>query len=315
MTRRRHVAPMEHIDLPQGTLTYRDRGRGPVVLFVHGLLVDAELWTPVVDALSAHCRCIAPTWPLGAHRQAMRAGADLSPAGLARLVADFMQALDLDDVTLVGNDSGGAICQLVAADHGGRLGRLILTDCDALEIFPPRRYAYLRWLPRIPGLTWLLARSMLHLPFVRRLPIAFGPLTRRPLPQPLLRRWVEPLARNRGVRRDTASFIRGVSPEVTLAAADRLAAFDRPVLLLWGADDPFFPVSLARRLAARLPDARVETIADATTFVPLDQPAAVAAAIRSFSNPHRPGAALPETSPASPRQVQVTMTRAPASRE
>jgi pimeloyl-ACP methyl ester carboxylesterase len=272
---------MPHIDLPQGTLEYREQGRGPVVLFVHGLLVDAELWAPVIDELSTHCRCIAPTWPLGSHRRPMSPGADLSPAGLARLVADFMDALELDHVTLVGNDSGGAICQLVAADHGARLARLVLTDCDALEVFPPRRYAYLSWLPRVPGLAWLLARSMLHLPFVRRLPIAFGPLTRRPLPQALLRRWVEPLARDRGVRRDTLAFIRGVSPGVTLGAAERLTTFDRPVLFIWGANDPFFPVSLAERLAARLRDARVHTIADATTFVPLDQPAAVAAALHS----------------------------------
>jgi pimeloyl-ACP methyl ester carboxylesterase len=213
----------------------------------------------------------------------MRADADLSPAGMAEVVAAFLAALDLREVTLVGNDSGGAVSQLVAVRYPERLGRLVLTNCDALEVFPPKGFGYLSWVARIPGAMFLVARAMLHIPRLQRLPMAYGALTMRPLPDATLRQWVEPAARDPQIRRDVCKFMRGISSRLTLDAARALERFDRPVLLVWGADDPFFTVALARRLAAHIPGARVQTIADATVFVPLDQPEAVAAHIARFS--------------------------------
>jgi pimeloyl-ACP methyl ester carboxylesterase len=281
---------MEEVVLSQGPIQYRVLGDGPPVVFVHGLLVDGRLWEPVAERLAARFRCIVPTLPLGSHRRPMAPDADLSPRGLAKLVADFLEALDLRDVTLVANDSGGAVSQVVAARHAERLARLVLTNCDALEVFPPRAFAYLAAAVRIPGLMWTLAQTMLYVPALRRLPIAYGALSQSRLPSELLAAWVEPGARDAAVRRDVGKFIRGIAPEVTLEAARGLASFRRPALLLWGADDRFFPVALARRLLPHFPDARLETIAEAKTFVPLDQPEQVAAAIERFALAPAPAA-------------------------
>lgn len=267
---------MNRIETSQGPIEYRDVGRGPVVVFVHGLLVDGELWRDVVPILAGTHRCIVPDWPLGSHRLPMNRDADLSPTGVAALVAELLEALDLRDVTLVGNDSGGAISQVVAARHGDRVGRLVLTNCDAFEVFPPPAFAYLRLLPRIPGLLALMARSMLHIPPLRRMSLAYGKLARHRLPGELLERWVTPAGRDRRIRRDAAKFIRGATPEVTLAAAVELAGFGKPIRLVWGRNDPFFTTALAERLAAALPTARLDLVDDAGTFVALDQPAALA---------------------------------------
>src|SRR3954465_12889237 len=99
----------KEIQLPAGRPRYREAGEGPPIVFVHGYLVDRRLWDGVVDRLADRFRCLAPDWPLGGQQVAMNPDADLSPPSLARLIAEFVERLDLDDVTIVGNDSGGAI--------------------------------------------------------------------------------------------------------------------------------------------------------------------------------------------------------------
>jgi pimeloyl-ACP methyl ester carboxylesterase len=280
---------MREIELPQGDIFYRELGTGAPVVFVHGLLVDGQLWLPVAGRLAASHRCIVPDWPLGSHRKPMRAEADLSPEGCAKLVADFLAALDLRDVTLVGNDSGGVIAQLVAARHGDRVAQLVLTNCDALEVFPPPGFAYLRWLPRVPGLMTVLAHAMRWFAPLRRLPIAYGALSKRRLPSELLRGWVEP-AIDPAVRRDAAKFLRAVDVRTTLAVVDELRRQGTRTRLVWGTDDPFFTVELAVRLREAI-GAELVPIPHAGTFSPLDEPAAVADAIARF-------AAMPATSAA-----------------
>ena len=201
---------------------------------------------------------------------------------MAQLVADFIRTLGLDDVTLVGNDSGGVICQLVAADHSDCISRLVLTNCDALEVFPPAGFEYISLLPRIPGALFALSRAMYHLPALRRSRTAFGALTKQPLTDGLLEKWVTPAAKDRGIRRDAGKFGRGVSNSVSLGVAERLRNFPGPAMLLWGVDDPFFTIDLAGRLKERFKDAQVESISDATVFSPLDQPAQVANGIARF---------------------------------
>lgn len=274
---------MQSVRLSSGTIHYRDSGGdAPPVVFVHGALVNGELWSEVAAALGARCRCIVPDWPLGSHREALRPGADLTPPGVARLVAEFLEALDLEDVLLVGNDSGGALCQLVAAAHRARISSLVLTNCDALDVFPPRAYAYLKWLARSPGAMRAMTRTLYRWPLLARAPLAFGSLTRTRIPDALLRSWLEPAALDAGVRRDAAQFVRAMDAALTLGAAERLRDFAGPVLLLWGEDDPFFTSDLARRLAAVFPQARVALVPGARTFVPLDQPARVAAEVTAF---------------------------------
>ena len=273
---------MPEIQLSQGVVRYREQGTGTPIVLIHGLLVNGNVWDRVVPLLAAQGRCIVPDLPLGSHSVPMRAGADLSAPGLARLIAEFMQRLELEDVTLVGNDTGGALCQLVAANHPERLGRLVLTTCDAFENFPPPAVRPLLTALKLPGA--LVATSLLsRLRPVRRAAFKAMPLTMQPIPDEQVKSWVAPLA-NKGIRADLATVVRGIDPADTLAAAERLRDFDRPALIAWGAEDRFFPVSDAERLAATLPNARLELIPNARAFVQLDAPERLAELIASVAN-------------------------------
>lgn len=278
------------VELASGTIHYREF-RGPAasedtpIVFVHGVFANGLLWRDVAPALATHRRCLVPDWPLGAHRAPMRADADLTVPGLARLVAEFLDALELRDVVLVGNDSGGAIAQLVAVRHPARVGRLVLTPCDAFEVFPPAMFSYLSYVPRVPGLTALLAKSMLAVPALRKLPIAFGWLSQRPLPDDVLDAFVRPAAQSAGVRRDLGKFLRSVDPAHTLEAARGLGSFRGASLVLWAPENRFFPMALAERLTQTLPDARLVEVPGAGVFASLDQPEAVARAIEDFLAP------------------------------
>lgn len=268
---------MPNVELPQGTLRYRDQGEGPVVVLIHGLLVDGTLWSRVAPALAGH-RVVVPDLPLGSHRTAMRPDADLSPAGLARLIADFMAALDLREVTLVGNDTGGALCQITAADHPERIARLVLTNCDAYTNFLPPAFRPLQALPRIPGALWLMAKSAGLAP-VRA---SFNVLTTDPIPRDLYDGWTVGL-RDAGVRRDVGKVLRGITPKETMRAIGVLRRFDRPALIIWGRADRFFKPDFAQRLAGDIPGARLEWLEDAHTFTPLDAPERLASLIAEFA--------------------------------
>jgi len=289
-------SPTRTIELAPGTIRYTDEGAGPPIVLVHGVLVNGRLWRKVVPPLvAAGFRCIVPDWPLGSHGEPMRVDADLSPPALARLVADFLAALDLDDVTLVGNDTGGALCQMVATRHPERVGRLVLTPSDAFENFPPKLFHYLLWAARVPAVLDVLLRT-LAIDLLRRSPLVFGRLAKRRIDPAALESYVRPVLANAGVRRDVAKIARGIDPRFTLEAAERLRAFARPVLLAWAPEDVLFPIAHAHRLAALLPDARVVEIADSWTFVPEDQPARLAALIAEFAAEgaaHRDGAQAP----------------------
>jgi pimeloyl-ACP methyl ester carboxylesterase len=246
------------------------------------VLVDHRIWSGVIERLSDRFRCVAPRLPVGAHRIPMDAGADLSVPGQAKIVRGLLEALDLDRVTLVGNDTGGVVCQLVVAEAPPRVSRLVLTDCDAFEVFPPRGFGYLLWAPKIPGLMRLAFNAVYRSAVVRRLPIAYGALTYRRLDDSLLASWVEPGATNRAIRRDLRGLLRGAGPRVTLDVADRLHRFEGPTLLLWSKDDRFFPLALAHRLSEKLRDAQVEVLSGGGLLVPLDCPGEIAEAIDRF---------------------------------
>ena len=276
------------VDLPQGAVEYRSTGSGPTVVLLHGLLVDGSLWHKVVQRLEPDFRVVVPELPLGCHRLPLRPGADLTPPGVAKLVADFLAALDLNDVTLVGNDTGGAISQMVAAHHGDRIGRLVLTPCDAYENFLPPAFKPLQAMARVP----LVMDAMLHGMRLRRLrsaPFAFGWLMKHPDDE-LVKGWVDAALSNRGARRDAMRVLRGISKQQTLEAAERLRSFDRPVLLAWAPEDKFFKLRYAERLASDIPDSRIERIEDAYSFVPVDQPARTSELIAAFAREPQPAA-------------------------
>jgi pimeloyl-ACP methyl ester carboxylesterase len=271
-------------DLPQGRLAYRAAGPAassrPPVVFVHGILVDARLWEPVADRLAAEgIRSYAPTLPLGAHPWPMNPGADLSPAGVAQLLRDFIAALGLSDVTIVGNDTGGAICQVLLGGDTSRTGAAVLTNCDALGTFPPRKFAPLFYALRHPGLVACMAPA-LRSERVRHGPLAFGPLSGKPLDPDLTASWMEPLS-DKAIRRDLAEFARHVHPRVLLDAASRFGQFTGPVRVVWGERDPFFTTGLGRQLSEAFPHASLTTVPGGRTFLPLDHPDEVAAEITS----------------------------------
>jgi pimeloyl-ACP methyl ester carboxylesterase len=274
------VETSREIQLSAGTIKYGDTdGPGPVILFVHGLLASGMLWAPVVPLLAGKARCIVPELPLGAHEEPMKPDAELSPRSVARLIAEFMDKLDLTDVTLVGNDTGGALCQLVVTNHPERIGRLVLIDCDCFEHFPPPPFDRLvKFLARVPGAVTMLAAGG-RLRTVRRASMAMAPLTVEPVPDELLASWVSPL-RDRDVRRDLIKVLRAIDPARTMEAAEKLPAFKKPVLIAWGAEDKFFPFSDAERLAALFDDAQLERVDGARTFVQLDAPDRLAALIQ-----------------------------------
>jgi pimeloyl-ACP methyl ester carboxylesterase len=281
---------MPEIQLSQGTLAYSDQGSGPAVVFIHGLLVDGRVWDGVVDTLSSGARCIVPDLPLGAHRRPMDATADLTPPGIAALIAELIERLELSDVTLVGNDTGGAFCQIVVANHPERIGRLVLTNCDAFENFPPPALRLvISALGRVPGALAALGH-LGRLRSARRMALSLAPLTMDPIPDPLLGSWIAPL-RTRAIRRDLGCVLRAIDSKHTLQAAERLRGFDRPALLVWGTRDKFFPVRDAERLAEVLPNARIERIEEARTFVQMDAPDQLASLIASFAAAETPAGA------------------------
>lgn len=277
------------VELPQGTIEYRERGTGSPIVFVHGLLVNGDLWRHVVPQLAdAGFRCLTPDWPLGAHSQPMRESADLSPPGLAALIADFVAALDLDEVTLVANDTGGALVQILMAQRPDRVTRVVLTSCDSLERFFPPLFRPLSMLAHVPGSMWPVVQS-LRLRALHRLPFVLGWVAKRPIPDEITDSYLRPARTDRGVRRDLRRFLRGVHRRHTLAAAKELPRFRHPVLLVWAAEDRLFPVSLARRVAELLPDAELRLVPDSYTFIPEDQPAALSELIIEFVGSDRTG--------------------------
>jgi pimeloyl-ACP methyl ester carboxylesterase len=279
---------MTAIELSSGTIEYTDTGGdGPVLVLLHGLMMDASLWDGVIAELSPGLRCVAPTLPLGAHRHPMRPDADLSLPGIARLVAEFMDRLDLGDVTLAGNDTGGALVQLLMAENAARVSRAVLVSCDAFDNFPPgltgKTLVASGRLP--PGMFGLFMQQM-RFRAVRRLPIAFGWLTKRG--DAVVARWMRPVLTQAGIRRDTVRVLRAAAAcardGLLAGAAERLPEFKHPVLVVWASEDRVMPPEHGARLAALLPEARLVEVADSYTLIPLDQPARLAALIRDFTS-------------------------------
>ena len=273
------------VETPAGTIEYRERGSGSPMVFIHGVGVNGDLWRRVAPQLAGEHRCVVPDLPWGAHSLPLRPDADLSLPGMARIVADFMAALDLDDVTIVANDTGGAVAQSLVGRHPERIGRLVLTSCDAFEKFPPTPQRYLEFTARSRALMWLVAWSV-QFRVVQRLPTAYGWVTSRPIEPAIMRSYTEPVRTNPGVRRDLTRLLRAVDTRYTYEAADALRTFDRPALVLWADGDKIFPREHGRRLAELLPQGRFELVPNSRTFIAEEQPEHLAARVREFVAEH-----------------------------
>lgn len=277
---------MASIELPHGTVQYRVTGPQsaptPPVVFVHGFLVNSTLWSKTADALAlAGVRSYAPDWPLGSHTTPLGPNADQSPRGVARQIIAFIEALELENVTLVGNDTGGAICQFLLDTDASCVGRIVLTNCDAFTNFPPAPFGQLFKAFRRPAVIRGLMAPM-RATAIRHSPAGFGLLVSQPLDAEQTRGWVEPCLSDAAIREDVARFAQQVDPADLDTASKNLGSFDGQALLVWGAADRFFKLGYARRLRDVFADARLVEIDGGRTFLPLDEPRRLAKEIAAF---------------------------------
>ena len=272
---------MPEVRLEQATIPYRvlgpDDSPHPPVLFVHGILVDHRLWLKVAEGLARNgFRCILPDWPLGSHTLPVDPSVRLSPGLVADMVGEFIGALGLQDVTLVGNDTGGGICQLVVDRHPDSVGRLVLTNCDAFEKFPPFPFSVVFATMRGPRSIRALV-GLMKVPALRRSPLGYGLLLQRD--DALTASWVRPCGTDPRIAQNLATLLRAVGAMDLTDVATRLPRFGKPVTLVWGMADRCFTPALGRRLAAVFPNATMVEVPGARTFVALDAPDAVVDAI------------------------------------
>jgi pimeloyl-ACP methyl ester carboxylesterase len=279
------------VQVPAGTLEYRERGSGPAVVFAHGAAVNGDLWRKVAPALADEHRIIVPDLPLGGHSLPLNAGADLSLFGAAEILASFLDALDLSDATLVANDTGGALSQALVGRRPERIGRLVLTSCDAFDNYPPKAIGYLKPTVRVPPALWLLTQAM-RFRALQRLPIAYGWATHAPIEPPIMESYLAALRTNAGVRRDFAALLRSADIRDMQRASESVGSFVRPALVVWGADDRFFPREHGQRLAQLLPHSRFELVERSRTFIPEDNPARLLGLVREFLAEHERSGAL-----------------------
>jgi pimeloyl-ACP methyl ester carboxylesterase len=273
---------MAELALKQATIEYQQFGpqdsAHPPVLFVHGILVDGRLWRDVAENLARRgFRCIVPTLPLGSHTIPVNEASALSLPGVAQIINDAIVALDLSDVTLVGSDTGGGLCQLVVDAYPDRIGRLVLTNCDAFDKCPPFPFDRVFGLLRGP-ISIRALFGLMRLRALRNSSVGFGLLINRPDPD-LTAAWLQPCLTDTRICRDLAALLRQVATADLTDVATRLPRFTKPVTLVWGQRDRCFTPALGRRLAGAFGNAKLIEVPDAKTFVSLDNPEAVIDAI------------------------------------
>ncbi len=275
---------MPYAELAQGTIHYADDGPrdAPVVVLVHGALVDGRLWREVVPLLALEHRVVVPDLPLGCHRIGLAPGADRTPEGVADLLADLLDHLELEDVLIAGSDSGGALTQLLVTRRPERIGRVALVSCDAFGNSPPGPFGIFPAVCRFPS----VLRAVLQTTRSKRalrLPLGFGWLAKHGVPEDLLEDWGRLMRAGGAPLQDVAAFGRTFRPATTLDVLPALERLELPVLLLWAREDKLFPPAHAERFAALLPDATLRWVEDSYAFVMLDQPGVTARELAAFA--------------------------------
>ena len=271
---------VRRLDVPThlGRIPVRLIGEGPAVLCVHGAFVDSRIFDASALLLAGEATVVLPDLLQGAHRHPVPDRSRLHAAGIADALADVLAAVGLGPAVVVGNDNGGAMSQVLAARHPDRLAGLVLAGCEVLEHFPPRAFA-----PFVAGARWPATLTgfarLLRVPALLAEPGRLNILTARGFGRPYVQEITAGLLDDRGVRDDLAAFIRSLRPEVLLRASSRLGHLHGRAEVVWPQHDVFFPARDGRRIAALL-DTRVVWAEGAKTFVPVDRPDLVAAAVR-----------------------------------
>jgi pimeloyl-ACP methyl ester carboxylesterase len=263
---------LEHksVQLTDGKIYYREAGEGETLVFIHGLLVNGTLWRKLIPVLSQHYRCIVPDLPLGAQPEAMHPNTDLTPPGIAKIIAEFITALNLAPVTLVGCDTGGALCQISITEYPHLFNGLILTNCDAYSNFLPPLFRPLQWMAYLPkGMSLVVKLLTLKIGFKN--PFGFVPIVKHPMDKRTLWNYFK-YVNNPGVRRDGEKFLKSINNKYTLKAAKKFGEFQHPVLIVWATEDLFFTVGFGRKLHAAFPNASLKLVKDSFAFISEDQP-------------------------------------------
>ena len=248
--------------------------------------MNGSLWDGLVDDLRGRYRCIVPELPFGAHRTPMPDDADLSLESIAIMIAEFLVELDLHDVTLICNDWGGA--QLVISPGGSdRVANLVLISCEAFDNYPPGLPGRLLCLNAfLPGGTFMSVQ-LLRPRWIRHLPLTFGNMSKKRVPNDLFMNWIRPARHDRRVRRDLNKYLRRVPKKSQLLEwAGQQRSFRGPVLIVWAREDKLMPPAHATRLAEHFENSQLVWIDDCLTLVPIDQPEILAGHLRQFLAAH-----------------------------
>ncbi|OJJ16102.1 alpha/beta hydrolase [marine bacterium AO1-C] len=273
---------MKKIRLGQNLLEYQEKGQGQPIIFIHGAFSNQHTWRKIIPELSKHYRCIVPNWPFGAHKQPFSPQADLTPEGITSLIYEFMEALGLEQVTLIANDTGGAYAQIFTSKYPEKVDQLILSNCEGLEIFPPKKFSSLPKMVQLPGYTRLMAQVFKRKSLLK-IPTTFGLLSNSLNKEDLFDLYARNFSCNQAIRRDFKRFAIGWHPKYTQEAAVKLKDFKKPVLVMWGNEDTkLFPVKLGKRIANIFPNARFVEIPQAMTYIQEDQPMAMVQEIKGF---------------------------------
>lgn len=273
---------MKTVDIPAGVLQYREEGdpRGPVVVLLHGLLMNDTQWDLALPELPRGFRYLLPVLPMGGHRVPMPEDADLALPAMVGIVADFLDALDLLDVTLIISDWGGALF-LTDIGRDKRVSRLVICPSEAFGNFPPGLPGKVAWLASRNTGTVRLAMSQLKISWLRRQWFMLGLMAKKPIPQTIIANWMAGGLADRRIRHDLVKYCRTKFDKTDLIrATHRLAEFDGEVLVLWS-HNRVMPDDHARRLA-ELTGGQLRYIDDANVLVMLDQPKHTAREIGEF---------------------------------
>ena len=279
------VLPRRRISLSRGDVAYVDQGDGdrdtPAALFLHGVLVNADIWRNVMWEVGDMRRCIAPDLPAhGATPVRGDSAADLSLNGLADMLDELCERLGLEQVDLVANDTGGAVAQVFAAHYPERIRTLTLTNCDVHDNFPPEAFKPFVALAE-SGEFGPMVAAMAGDPALARSEVGFGMGYAHPeqLPDDILASYLEPFVADQG--KGLERLLTASSAAELMAVAPLLAELHAPTLVAWGTGDSFFGAEWADRLASMIPGVRrVVLVPDAMLFWP-DERAADLLACRS----------------------------------
>jgi pimeloyl-ACP methyl ester carboxylesterase len=261
------------VSTPCGTIGYVERGRGPVALFVHGVLLNGFLWRHQLDALQDVRRCIAVDLLAHGHTDAAE-GQDVSVTANAHMLAQFLDALGIDRVDLIGNDSGGGICQIFAALYPQRLRSLTLSNCDAHDNWPPEAFQPFVAMVAAGGLAETI-RAMVADKNVFR--AALAPAYERPdaVSDATVDAYLQPFAQSARRMDELERFVNAFDCRHTLAIEDGLRTLQAPTLIAWGTDDVYFPLEWSRWLQRTIPGTtRRIDFPGARIFFPEERPEA-----------------------------------------